>query len=82
MLKILAERRLFRVLTEGGPLFLGLLIEDDLLDELCLTVAPLLVGGVAPRIVTGFGEVHTADAAQPPAHRRRRLPVHALRPGR
>ncbi len=59
-LKILAERRLFRVLTEGGPLFLGLLIEEQLLDELCLTVAPLLVGGVAPRIVTGFGAVHTS----------------------
>ena len=59
VLKILAERRLFRVLTEGGPLFLGLLIEDGLLDELCLTVAPILVGGVAQRIVTGFGEVHT-----------------------
>jgi riboflavin biosynthesis pyrimidine reductase len=58
-LKILAERGLFRVLTEGGPLFLGLLIEDGLLDELCLTIAPMLVGGVAQRIVTGFGEVHT-----------------------
>jgi riboflavin biosynthesis pyrimidine reductase len=58
VLKILAERRLFRVLTEGGPQFLGLLIKDGLLDELCLTVAPLLVGGVARRIATGSGEVH------------------------
>ena len=58
-LKILAERRLFRVLTEGGPLLLSQLIEDDLLDELCLTVAPILVGGVARRIATGPGEVHT-----------------------
>ena len=39
--------RAYRVLTEGGPLFLGSLIENDLLDELCLTVAPILVGGVA-----------------------------------
>jgi riboflavin biosynthesis pyrimidine reductase len=60
VLKILAERRLFRVLTEGGPMFLSLLIENGLLDELCLTVAPILVGGVARRIATGPGEVHTA----------------------
>jgi riboflavin biosynthesis pyrimidine reductase len=36
-----------------------LLISDGLLDELCLTIAPLLVGGMAPRIATGVGEVHT-----------------------
>ena len=59
VLKILAERKLFRVLTEGGPQFLSLLIEDNLLDELCLTVAPILVGGVARRIATGPGRVHT-----------------------
>jgi riboflavin biosynthesis pyrimidine reductase len=59
VLKILAERGLFRVLTEGGPLFLGNLINADLLDELCLTVAPILVGGAAKRIVTGLGHVHT-----------------------
>jgi riboflavin biosynthesis pyrimidine reductase len=59
VLKILAERGLFRVLTEGGPLILGNLINDDLLDELCLTVAPILVGGGAKRIVTGLGNVHT-----------------------
>jgi riboflavin biosynthesis pyrimidine reductase len=58
-LKILAERKLFRVLTEGGPLFLSLLIENGLLDELCLTIAPILVGGVARRIATGPGQVHT-----------------------
>jgi riboflavin biosynthesis pyrimidine reductase len=59
VLKIFAERRLYRVLTEGGPLFLGSLIEDGLLDELCLTIAPMLVGGGARRIVTGPGQVHT-----------------------
>jgi riboflavin biosynthesis pyrimidine reductase len=58
-LKILGERGLYRVLTEGGPQILGMLIEDDLLDELCLTVAPLLVGGSAPRIASGPGEVRT-----------------------
>lgn len=59
VLKLLAERKLFRVLTEGGPLILGLLIADDLLDELCLTVAPFLVGGPSRRIATGPGEVLT-----------------------
>lgn len=58
-LEALAERRLLRVLTEGGPGILGLLIDGDLLDELCLTVAPFLVGGKARRIATGPGEVLT-----------------------
>jgi riboflavin biosynthesis pyrimidine reductase len=58
-LKALADRGLMRVLLEGGPGILGMLIEDDLLDELCLTVAPLLVGGAAERIATGPGQVHT-----------------------
>jgi riboflavin biosynthesis pyrimidine reductase len=58
-LTILAQRKLFRVLTEGGPLILSLLIENDLLDELCLTIAPILVGGTARRIATGPGQVHT-----------------------
>lgn len=55
----LAERGLLRVLTEGGPGILGLLIAADLLDELCLTMAPVLVGGAAPRIAGGSGEVLT-----------------------
>jgi len=59
VLKILAERGLYRVLTEGGPLLLGALIEEGLLDELCLTIAPILVGGGSKRIVTGMGSVHT-----------------------
>ena len=58
-LTLLAERKLFRVLTEGGPLIMSLLIENGLLDELCLTVAPILVGGMARRIATGPGQVHT-----------------------
>ncbi len=59
VLKILATRGLYRVLTEGGPLLLGDLIENGLLDELCLTIAPILVGGGSKRIVTGLGSVHT-----------------------
>lgn len=32
------------ILTEGGPSVLGTLIASDLVDELCLTLAPRLVG--------------------------------------
>jgi len=56
----LAERGLARVLTEGGPGILGLFTAADLLDELCLTVSPTLVGGDAARIVTGPGQVRSA----------------------
>jgi riboflavin biosynthesis pyrimidine reductase len=41
------------VLCEGGPRTIGQLVEDDLLDELCLTVAPVLVAGDGPRIALG-----------------------------
>ena len=47
------------MLTEGGPQLLSLFIEHDLIDELCVTIAPILVGGQARRIATGSGEVHT-----------------------
>jgi riboflavin-specific deaminase-like protein len=59
VLQILDERGLRRILTEGGPSLLSLFIELDLLDELCVTIAPILVGGNARRIVTGSGEAHT-----------------------
>ncbi|MGD9620335.1 MAG: pyrimidine reductase family protein [Mycolicibacterium sp.] len=59
-LGLLAERGLLRVLTEGGPVVLGTFIEEDLLDEMCLTVAPTLVGGKPGRIVTGSAEMRTA----------------------
>ncbi len=35
-------------------------VEHGLLDELCLTIAPILVGGQAERIATGPGQVLTA----------------------
>lgn len=57
-LELLADRGLRRVLTEGGPGILGMFTAADLLDELCLTIAPVLVGGDADRIVTGPGHVH------------------------
>jgi riboflavin biosynthesis pyrimidine reductase len=59
MLAILRARGMRRVLTEGGPMLLGSLMQRDLLDELCLTIAPYVVGGLARRIATGPGQVLT-----------------------
>jgi riboflavin biosynthesis pyrimidine reductase len=49
----LHERGHQHVLTEGGPGILGQLVEGGLLDELCLTIGPLLAGPGASRILTG-----------------------------
>jgi riboflavin biosynthesis pyrimidine reductase len=38
------------VLTEGGPTLIGQLAMADVLDELCLSVSPLIVGGDAARV--------------------------------
>jgi riboflavin biosynthesis pyrimidine reductase len=42
-----------RLLTEGGPSWLSTLVGHGLLDELCLTLAPTLVGGDHPRTLSG-----------------------------
>ena len=49
----LGRRGLVQVLCEGGPSLHGDLLALDLVDELCLTVAPLLSAGGAPRIAHG-----------------------------
>ncbi|GJF32877.1 hypothetical protein KNE206_55770 [Kitasatospora sp. NE20-6] len=51
----LVARGWTRLLTEGGPRLLGGLAGAGLLDELCLSVAPLLTGGDGPGIVRGAG---------------------------
>lgn len=50
----LADRGLRHVICEGGPHLFGWLLAAGLVDELCLTVAPLLAGGRAGRIVAGL----------------------------
>ncbi len=55
----LAGLGLTRVLTEGGPSLLGAIIHDGLLDDLCLTIAPTVVGGWSKRISDGHGELIT-----------------------
>ncbi|MBC9726275.1 pyrimidine reductase family protein [Streptomyces sp. TRM68367] len=42
-----------RLLTEGGPRLLGQLVAAGVLDELCLTVSPMLTAGDAQRIAGG-----------------------------
>ncbi|MCB0995629.1 MAG: pyrimidine reductase family protein [Acidimicrobiales bacterium] len=41
------------VLCEGGPSLNAQLVADDLVDELCLSVAPMLVGGASARVAQG-----------------------------
>ena len=49
-LALLVERGLARILCEGGPHLFGQLLAADLVDELCLTLAPLLVPQPALKI--------------------------------
>lgn len=57
MLASLAELGIGRVLCEGGPRLFGALMDGDLVDELCLSLSPLLVGGTAGRISRGASEM-------------------------
>jgi riboflavin biosynthesis pyrimidine reductase len=43
------------VLCEGGPTLLGELVREELLDELCLTIAPLMGGDPLPVAVVPDG---------------------------
>lgn len=52
-LRELQERGARAVLSEGGPTVNGQLAADGLLDELCLSMAPMLVGGEGSRILAG-----------------------------
>jgi len=71
-LEALAARGVRCVLCEGGPSLLRRLVAEGALDDLLLTVAPLLAGGEAPSILEGdafapepagltLREVHRAD---------------------
>jgi riboflavin biosynthesis pyrimidine reductase len=51
--RVLAERGLTRLLTEGGPRLLGQFVAAQVLDELCLTLSPMLTAGDAQRIAGG-----------------------------
>lgn len=60
----LHERGMTQVLTEGGPHLLGGWVQAGVLDELCLTVRPVLVGGTGPRILEAQVGTGTGPLAQ------------------
>jgi 5-amino-6-(5-phosphoribosylamino)uracil reductase len=49
----LGQRGLLRVDCEGGPRLFGSMIAADVVDELCLSIAPLLTSGDSGRIAVG-----------------------------
>jgi riboflavin biosynthesis pyrimidine reductase len=49
----LADRGMTRILCEGGPLLFADLARAGVVDELCLSISPLLTGPGARRIVAG-----------------------------
>jgi len=53
MVDLLVGRGAQRILCEGGPALLDGLFAADLVDELCLAVAPLVVSGAESRITAG-----------------------------
>ncbi len=59
----LHDRGLTRLLTEGGPGLLGSLLAEGLVDELCFTVAPRVVGGDHRRPVGAAGIPTELDLA-------------------
>lgn len=55
MVSRLAERGFERLLCEGGPRLFADLIKAELVDDVCLTISPLLVGA---NITDGAGLLH------------------------
>jgi len=51
------------VLSEGGPSFNAQLADAGVIDELCLSIAPLVAGGASPRIVHGSRRAVPLDLA-------------------
>lgn len=53
----LTHQGMSQVLCEGGPHLFGSLLEADLVDEVCLTISPMFVGGDAGRISASPSEL-------------------------
>lgn len=53
-LALLADAGLERVLCEGGPHLLSDVVTAGALDDLCLSVAPVLAGGAGDRLLAGL----------------------------
>ena len=67
-LRQLKDRGARTVLLEGGPSLNGQMVAQGLVDELCLSVSPMLLGGASSRIVAG-----REDATPTPMELRRIL---------
>jgi riboflavin biosynthesis pyrimidine reductase len=53
MVSAFTDRKLALIHSEGGPTLLGSMLAADVVDELCVTVSPLLVSGNSGRIARG-----------------------------
>jgi riboflavin biosynthesis pyrimidine reductase len=63
ILDLLEAEGYHRILTEGGPRLFGQLVASDRVDELFLTVSPVLAGQKGDR---SFGLVHGVDFGRVP----------------
>jgi riboflavin biosynthesis pyrimidine reductase len=61
LVRALRERGYRRILTEGGPGWMGSMLAASAVDELFLTVAPRLLGGADGHVPLS-GETDLADA--------------------
>ncbi len=63
------EHGLNHLLVEGGPALNGTLFAADLVDELCVTLAPTVAGGSDERrVVTGLSQRHALQLTQVLTH--------------
>jgi riboflavin biosynthesis pyrimidine reductase len=56
LVRVLAERGHRRIHSEGGPMLFGSFQQAGAVDELCLSLSPVLVGGSSRRIAVGTEE--------------------------
>jgi riboflavin biosynthesis pyrimidine reductase len=52
-LHVLRQRGVSTLLCEGGPTLVGQLVAADVVDEVCLSLSPSLIGGDSKRITNG-----------------------------
>jgi riboflavin biosynthesis pyrimidine reductase len=56
IVEILTSRGLTQIHSEGGPTLLGSFEAAGLVDELCLTMSPVLAGGTGKRVADHVAE--------------------------
>jgi len=60
----LRQRGLQHLLIEGGPHLFTDALAQDVIDELCLTIAPVIVGGPGPRLLADHDAIDARFALQ------------------